>query len=349
MKRKILKFIIDKAKRSKLIQSVFEQPLDLKTFVVRDKFIDSYGSEHYLYDKLRSRIKPGWEKIFQKESHIYDKSGHKIEQIVQHGRIAVERMEPVFNLFTDGLQHSRILEVGCSTGATSYALSERGAAEVIGTEFSGYKISSLDNKEILSDDLINVNKTLGEIRKLVKNRFNESLKVRFIDDDICNSKLKAGYFDIICSWDVLEHLQDPIKAFINIRRLLKDWGVAIHEYNPFFSLIGGHSACTIDFPWGHAILSPEDFERYNQQFYPEKLNIAMSFYRNGINRMSIKDIKHASAEAGLEISALLIFPKEQDLRLVNKDILHMVKRNYPSVTLNDLVSPRIIIVHQKQV
>jgi SAM-dependent methyltransferase len=347
MKRKILKFIIDKAKRSKLIQSVFEQPIDLKQFKIKGSFVDCHGIEHKLYENLRSKIKPGWERIFQADIKVYDKSSRNIEQIAQNGRIAIGRMEPILNLYSRGIKNSTILEIGCSAGGNSYALAEKQALEVIGTEFSGYKISSLEEKEIKQDDLKEVNKSLNEIRQLVGSKFSLTEKLSFVDDDICNSKLQPGSFDIICSWDVLEHLHDPLKAFKNIRKLLKEGGVAIHEYNPFFSLVGGHSACTIDFPWGHIILNEQDFKRYNEQFYPENLNTAMSFYLNGINRMTIKDLSDLSAEAGLEILSLLVFPKEQDLRMMNKEIMKMIKTNYPNVSLNDLISPRIIVIHRK--
>lgn len=144
MKRKILKFIIDKAKRSKLIQSVFEQPIDLKLFKIKGSFVDCHGKEHTLYENLRSKIKPGWERIFQESIKNYDKSSQNLQRIAENGRIAVERMEPIINLYSRGISKSTILEIGCSTGGTSYAFAEKQAMQITGSEFSGYKISSLE-------------------------------------------------------------------------------------------------------------------------------------------------------------------------------------------------------------
>jgi SAM-dependent methyltransferase len=346
MKRKILKFIIDRAKRSKLVQSVFEQPIDLKQFKIKGSFIDCHGNEHKLYENLRTKIKPGWEKIFTARKGTYDKSVQNIERIVQNGRIAVGRMEPVINLFSGGIKNSTILEVGCSAGGASYSFAEKEALKVVGSEFSGYKISSLEDKEIKQDELNAVNEGLNEIRRLVGARFNKTGTISFVDDDICNSRLDEDSFDIICSWDTLEHLHDPLSAFKNIRKLLKKGGVAIHEYNPFFSLVGGHSACTIDFPWGHVILNEQDFIRFNEQFYPQYMETAISFYLNGINRMTIKDLQDLSKEAGLEILSLLVFPKEQDLRMMDARIFQMAVSNYPNLSLNDMISPRIIVVQR---
>jgi len=347
MKKKIIKFLIDIAKRNKLIQSIFEQPIDLTKFSQNGTFTDKHNNQHILYSGLRSKLKPGWEKIFQFDGKTMDKSPKTIEKIVQNGRISVNRMEPIIDLFSQGIKNSAILEIGCSTAGTTYAFANKGAKTVTGTEFSGYKIKSMHNKEIDKNELMEVNSNLKEIRNLVKNKFNLSSEVTFKDDDICNSTLPDNSYDIICSWDVLEHIHDPLSAFKNIHRLLKKGGIAVHEYNPFFSLIGGHSACTIDFLWGHVILDAEDFEKYNDTIQPDKKEISMSFYENGINRMTINDIINYSAEAGLEILSLIIYPKEQHLRMLNQEILKYSQENYPNLTVNDLISPKIIIVHKK--
>src|SRR4029079_8298513 len=71
--------------------------------------------------------------------------------------------------------------------------------------------------------------------------------VAFIEDDITASALPSATFDAIVSFEVLEHLRDPEAAFTTMHRLLKPGGVAYHDYNPFFPLIGCHSLYTVDF------------------------------------------------------------------------------------------------------
>ena len=347
MKKKIIKFIIDKAKRSKLIQSVFEQPIDLGKLVVKGVFTDSKGVDHELYEGLRTKLKPGWEQIFKQEGKRFDKSAQRIDEIVQNEKISVERMEAIINLYSSGIKDSKVLEIGCHAGGASYSFAEKGADEVIGTEFSGYKVESVNNDKYENNELIKVNEELNDLRGLVKEKFKNTSNVSFLDDDICNSKIEQNSFDLICSWDVLEHLHDPLKALQNISSLLNDTGIAVHEYNPFHSLIGGHSACTIDFPWGHVILNDNDFLSFNEKHQPEKLNTAMSFYNNGLNRMTIKDLKDYCAEANLEILSLIKYPKEQDLRMLDKKTLKRAVENYPSLEMNDLITYRVIVVLRK--
>src|SRR4029079_979735 len=109
--------------------------------------------------------------------------------------------------------------------------------------------------------------------------------VTFIEDDITTSALEAASFDVIVSFEVLEHAARPAATFAAIHRLLKPGGVGYHDYNPFFSLIGGHSLCTLDFAWGHARLDHDDFERYLREVRPDAVAQTLRFYDESLNRM----------------------------------------------------------------
>ena len=43
--------------------------------------------------------------------------------------------------------------------------------------------------------------------------------VSFVEDGICNSKIKSNSKDLIISWDTLEHLNNPQKAFEEMFRI----------------------------------------------------------------------------------------------------------------------------------
>ncbi len=63
--------------------------------------------------------------------------------------------------------------------------------------------------------------------------------------------------------------------------------------------------------------------------------------------MTIKDLKYYCNEANLEILSLIKFPKEQHLRMLNKNILEMSITNYSTLEVNDLITSKIIIVLKK--
>lgn len=105
--------------------------------------------------------------------------------------------------------------------------------------------------------------------------------------------------------------------------------------------------CTLDFLWGHVRLNEQDFTRYLDEFRPDEKERVLSFYRKGLNRMTISDLFNYLEESGLEIISFLPYTKEQHTRMVNIEILKQCKRNYYNLTFTDLVTPKIIIITKK--
>lgn len=148
-------------------------------------------------------------------------------------------------------------------------------------------------------------------------------------------------FDLVCSWDVLEHVRDPRRAFAETARLLRPGGLAFHEYNPFFAPDGGHSHCTLDFPWGHARLSEADFLRYLAEVRPGETEVAGRFYRFNLNRMTLAECAGHARAAGLETLVLAATPDEGPLATVSPEIARQVSAWYPSATVHDLAVPAV--------
>ena len=343
----ILKKIIDIVKRNKFIQNIFESPFDFEKFENMGTFKDSFGNSHKLYHGLRSKIRPGWENMLKPRSTKIPQS--KLEKIKTNGTIAVEKLIPIINTFGKSIEDSTILEVGCHSGAASFAFADLGAQEVVGSEFIGYKVKSV---EMQSGDnvkeLEEVNENLKSLRNSLKIMFKNTNNVEFVEDDICNSKLSPESFDIICSWEVLEHIHDPKGAFKAINNLLKKDGITIHHYNPFFCINGGHSLCTLDFLWGHVRLNESDFTRYLNEYRPQEKDMALSFFKEGVNRMTFWDLEQYLSDSGLEVTAIIPFNKEQHFRMVDQDILNQCQNIYPNLELRDLIAPEVLVIAKKK-
>jgi 2-polyprenyl-3-methyl-5-hydroxy-6-metoxy-1,4-benzoquinol methylase len=341
-----LKFAMNKAKQSKLMQSLFEQPIEVNKMPEIGHFIDHLGRNHILYHGFRSKIKPGWEYLVQSDfkSQLPTDDNFVLRKI-NDSRIIFDKLIPSLEVFSFKLQNSNCLEIGCHSGALSFQLAENGAASVTATEFSGYKIQSVEGTQ--SKSFETVNDELKVLRTKVGEGFKNAAKVRFLDDDICNSRISIDEFDLICSWDVLEHVADPAGAIHHISRLLRKGGIAFHEYNPFFSLNGGHSLCTLDFPWGHCRLSADDFVTYLNQFRPKEIEPATQFFKDGLNRLTQNNLIELCRKENLEILSFLPFPKEQHFRMLNFEIVSQAQELYPGLEIIDLVSPRVVIILRK--
>jgi SAM-dependent methyltransferase len=342
----ILSYGIKYAKKNRFIQNLFEAPFELEKYPKIGTFEDSFGNSHELRDGLRSKIKPGWENMLNPKKVNINSEYLASQKLI--GSLAVEGIKPIIATIGKSIENSKVLEIGCHSGATSYALAANGAKSVTGSEFSGYKVQSIQTKDEVFDNKLNeVNEDLKAIRKGLFPLFPNGDKVEFVDDDICNSKLEMNSYDMICSWEVLEHLHDTEKAFQATYNLLNDNGFVVHQYNPFFCLNGGHSLCTLDFLWGHTRLNLEDFKKYVSNLRPIEEERAVSFFTNGLNRMTLADLKNQYEKAGFKNINILPFTKEQHLRMMSKEILEQTQVHYPNLTMLDLVAPKIVVIATK--
>ncbi|OFX46450.1 MAG: hypothetical protein A2046_04695 [Bacteroidetes bacterium GWA2_30_7] len=349
MINKFINYFVKKLKKSHYVQSLFFAPINIKSMPVFGIFTDSYGNIFKLYSGFRTKLKPDWKSFVENQGKKFQTNIEFFKNNKKDCRLALNRIIPIAYSYSKIIENSNILELGCHLGGVSYCLAEMGAKEVYSTDFAGYKASAADSNNNSEKTLIEIDNELNTARTEYAKLFKNNSAVKFLNDDICNSKLPESHFDLIISFDVLEHISNTEQAFANISRILKDDGIAIHEYNPFFSLNGGHSACTLDFPWGHTRLSESDFLRYVKEIRPDEENLDMSFYKNGLNRMSIDNLIKISKKNNLEILSLIQFTKEQHIGLLNDEIFSQSKKVYPDITIADLVTPRIIIVHKKRI
>jgi len=98
---------------------------------------------------------------------------------------------------------------------------------------------------------------------------------------------------------------------------------------------------------GHARLQDADFERYLSEIRPDEHAVALSFYRNNLNRMTFSDLKGHARQAGLTIVDLLPWTLREHFAHLSPEALEQCRRVYPSVELFDLVSPFVWVLLRK--
>jgi len=313
-------------------------------------FVDAKGHRLDLLTGFRDLIKPGWEAMLRPDSAALSLPSQEYARLrfrMWHGNL--DGVEQLLQKVSGSLKGQDILEVGAHDGATAYALAGYGARSVCATDKASYYLTQAPGKDPEARELEAVNRSLGQIREVYA-RFldpDRAQRVRFADDDITASALPPAAFDLLLSWELLEHVTQPAAAFAAMARVLRPGGIAFHDYNPFFALNGGHSLCTLDFPWGHARLSGEDFERYIKELRPNEVERALTFYRNGLNRMTLRGVENYAREAGLTPLAILPQSSPSHLDLLDADAFAQCKAVYPDVEVLDLISPAVILVLQK--
>lgn len=243
------------------------------------------------------------------------------------------------------------MEVGCNDGIKSFLLLKEGVGEVVGTDINSYYVADKSLSEVGEKDLQVVEKYLGELRTTaattVLGGSGVPDAVKFFEDNITASGFADESFDLICSWVVLEHVLDPDSMFNEIYRLLKPGCFSFHEYNPFFSLNGGHSQGTLDFPWGHVALDEADYEEYVKRFRPREADMAMGVYHNALNRMTHADLKAKALASGLEVVAIVPWPNQEHVKALSEQTFSVAVENYPKLSVLDMVAPFVWVLLRK--
>jgi SAM-dependent methyltransferase len=221
-------------------------------------------------------------------------------------------------------------------------------ANVIGSDLARYYLHQRPGEVPSTEDIERQQAILAELRERARILAGiEPGRVRFVEDDITASTLEPETFDVIVSFEVLEHLLDPPAGFAAMARLLKPGGVMYHDYNPFFSSNGGHSLVTLDFPWGHARLDDGDVERYVREIRPAEVEQALRFYRESLNRMTRADLVAALDGTGFETMAILPWTQRSLIPQLTPDIVREVQRIYPTVRPEELLQTFVGVVARK--
>lgn len=291
------------------------------------EFIDAFGKEHQLIKGFRTRVFPGWEKICDFKYELPSFRSVLLKRL-SDGKFVLQMLQRL-GLYRFRLLNSELLEFGCYDGSLSYMLSILPINRIVASDVIGYYVNQRNSATPERQRVY-----LDELK--TKMRFGRAKKIEYVEDDITCSKFDSSSFDFIISREVLEHVPQYEQMFKEISRLLRPGGITYHEYNPFFSITGGHSLCTLDIPWGHARLNEVDFERYLDCYRLSEKNMALQFYKNNLNRMRLFDLHSSLEAAGLQV--LKVWGKYHSRwKYVSQDVVDDVKRIYGSVDEKDLL------------
>jgi SAM-dependent methyltransferase len=355
--RRIFDAVGNRSGLTNLVCNIFElQRKPKKKYRIdKDKvfatFKDSYGNNIELLSGLRDRIKPAWRLMINPvQAVIKAPSKENMELKIKSQTTALNRIENYLQTKDLSFVGKKVLEIGTFDGSSAYAFAELGAKGVIGTDMAAYYINQTPGGIVSKEAIASKNQELTQTREAYSKVISpqNAAKVSFIEDDICTSKVESDSVDVVVSWEVLEHITDPNEAFKQMSRILKKGGFAFHEYNPFFSVDGGHSLCTLDFPWGHARLTDEDFEKYVEEFRPNEKDVAMSFFKNNLNRMTMSNLKDCMNNNGLEPISIIPWYSHEDQASLSTEMLDQCKNIHPTAELVDLVAPIVWVLCRKK-
>lgn len=310
-------------------------------------FADRHGTTHELDASLRDTLKPNWRDMLDPDASATSPTDDALRARVRKAAKAITELERVLGATAGVAVTGRVLEVGCYDGSAAFELSRRAGTRVVASDMARYYVvqrpGDPEDQAVRNEAVALA--TLRERARITAGAAPGS--VEFVEDDITVSALEPGSFDLIVSFEVLEHLARPRDAFAAMARLLRPGGVMYHDYNPFFSAIGGHSMATLDLPWGQARLDDADVDRYLRELRPAEADQALRFYRDSLNRMTRADLEVAIEAAGLDLLAVVSWHQRNLLPGISQQVYAEVQHNYPSIAIGDLLATFVSVVARR--
>ncbi len=185
-------------------------------------------------DKSRiseSEVKKHYKKNYQYDGTNQMRNGNFLEKFWFKDRINAICKDIRKHRASNGEKKSRILDVGCGTGAITEGMSRN---------FKDSEIHAID----ISDWSI----------RMCKKYYPKS-KVRYKVGDAFKLPYKDDYFDCVISTEVIEHVLESDKIIEEIRRVLKKNGLMIlnvpFKYHPIWNMEWIRGLISIDYKREH--------------------------------------------------------------------------------------------------
>ena len=174
----------------------------------------------------------------------------------------------------------RYLDMGCGSGELTLALARSGATDVTGVDFLPRFIRMAEKNAAASG--------VGE-------------RVRFVCADL-HAWQPPHPFDVVTSFDALEHISDPGRFLRRMGEFLAPGGVAVLSFGPLFhSPFGDHMAGFFRFPlpWRGALFSEQALLRVRREMYrPTDGAQRLQDIAGGLNLMRYSEFDRHAREAG---------------------------------------------------
>jgi SAM-dependent methyltransferase len=181
---------------------------------------------------FRARGSYSFSKTFRPKSDLADPYLY-VENEFDDYQVLVDYLKP-FNLM-DNLRRKTVLDFGSGHGGRSFWFAQY-AGFVEGIEIH-QSLVDISTEYAGRKNIQNIHYSVGS-----------ETKIAFADQ----------YFDVIISFDVLEHVQKPDLIMAEFQRVLKKGGIAIVIFTPYYGMFSHHLNYVTLFPALHWLFSPHD-------------------------------------------------------------------------------------------
>jgi SAM-dependent methyltransferase len=176
------------------------------------------------------------------------------------------------------LEGRRVADVGCGDGIIDLGVMLKGQPE----ELVGYDLMDVD-----TDALLRAARAAGVADALPPG-------LRFERSEPVSIPAPAEHFDVVYTWSVFEHVDDPVGLLADIRRVIKPEGWLFLQLWPFYdSEHGGHLWPHYEGPFPHHLRRDDQIlEEVEGSGATDPRRTAEDEYQS-LNRITLEDLHRA--------------------------------------------------------
>lgn len=160
-------------------------------------------------------------------------------------------------------------------------------------------------------------------------------------------------FDLVYA-KAVEHISDWEGMFRSLAGATNPGAVLYFKHRTFFSYLGAHRRGSIGMPWGHLLLTDDEYRRCVSEHYPDDAEKIIDFYFNGLTypRASVPEMVRIAASQGFVPIAVISEPTryiEQLTTLIGEvdNFWDIIARNHPGVGADEILAGMYHILFRK--
>jgi SAM-dependent methyltransferase len=187
------------------------------------------------------------------------------------------------------LEGKRVADIGCGDGIIDLGVALKGRP----AELVGYDLMDVD-----TDALLRGARAAGVAEALPE-------CLRFARSEAVSIPAPDAHFDVIFTWSVFEHVDDPVALLRDVRRVINPEGWFFLQLWPFYdSEHGGHLWPHYDGPFPHHLVRDERIlEEVEGSRATDPRRPAEDEYRS-LNRITLEDLHRALLVSGFAVVKL---------------------------------------------
>lgn len=153
-------------------------------------------------------------------------------------------------------------------------------------------------------------------------------------------------FDVFYA-KAIDHISDWEGIFRAMRPIANPGAVVVIKHFSFFAYLGPHRYATTNIPWGHLLLTDDEYCRFADEFHGHRADQMKDFYFNGLAypRTTMSQLTGIARRHGFILHLSITEPNRNLSRyhcFIDEvpEFWEIVRRNHPTVSVDEMFSGR---------